>query len=489
MTAESPPPANESESSWKTSVARAPLPWTFASATRLGDDGAGRARRRRGASAACAGRDGDRRTKTPPRLALEPRAVGAARRSSSGTRIQPPRLTTARDSPPRRLSPLTRPSRIWTTRSATRADSGSWLTTIVVAPASRESSRIERVDLRRVRRVELAGRLVGDEEPRPVRERGAERDALLLAAGELARERVAPVEQADALEQRVGGALALGARRRRAGRAGARRARAPSARARARACSAGRRSRACASGSRASARPRSVRRSSPKHAHRSGRRPVEPGEDPQQRALAGAARPEDDEQLALARRRASVPGARPTFPPPTDRCGRDRWPRPRVIRAPPRSASARRGRTRAASRRRAERGDRDARRARRRRAASRTTSASGGSGVARAGGDGDDGDDERADDRARDEAAGEPERRRRRRARSSRCRRSSAGVAPCASRSNSSPLSSRRSPTTARRTPTAASTRPTTAVDEQQRERAARERVGAQLARASRAAR
>ena len=33
-------------------------------------------------------------------------------------------------------------------------------------------------------------------------------------------------------------------------------------------------------------------------AHRARRRPVEPGEDAQQRALAGAARPEDDEQLA-----------------------------------------------------------------------------------------------------------------------------------------------------------------------------------------------
>ena len=43
------------------------------------------------------------------------------------------------------------------------------------------------VDLRRVRGVELAGRLVGDEELRPVRERRADRDALLLAARELRR--------------------------------------------------------------------------------------------------------------------------------------------------------------------------------------------------------------------------------------------------------------------------------------------------------------
>ena len=52
--------------------------------------------------------------------------------------------------------------------------------------------------------VELAGRLVGHEEPRTVRERGTERDPLLLAAGELARPRVAPIDEADALQQLVG---------------------------------------------------------------------------------------------------------------------------------------------------------------------------------------------------------------------------------------------------------------------------------------------
>ena len=43
------------------------------------------------------------------------------------------------------------------------------------------------VDALRVFRIELARRLVGDEEPRPVYERGAQRDALLLSAGELVR--------------------------------------------------------------------------------------------------------------------------------------------------------------------------------------------------------------------------------------------------------------------------------------------------------------
>jgi hypothetical protein len=36
------------------------------------------------------------------------------------------------------------------------------------------------------------------------------------------------------------------------------------------------------------------------HVDPSGRRPVEAGEDPQHRRLAGAGRPEDDDDLALA---------------------------------------------------------------------------------------------------------------------------------------------------------------------------------------------
>ena len=67
----------------------------------------------------------------------------------------------------------------------------------------------QRVDLRRADGVELARRLVGYEQLRLVRERRTDRNALLLAAGELARERVAAVEQADALEKAVGDALAL----------------------------------------------------------------------------------------------------------------------------------------------------------------------------------------------------------------------------------------------------------------------------------------
>jgi hypothetical protein len=45
----------------------------------------------------------------------------------------------------------------------------------------------QRIDLFRIRSIEFARRLVCDEEPWAVRERGADRDTLLLAAGELRR--------------------------------------------------------------------------------------------------------------------------------------------------------------------------------------------------------------------------------------------------------------------------------------------------------------
>jgi hypothetical protein len=57
------------------------------------------------------------------------------------------------------------------------------------------------VDDRSVRRVELAGRFVGEEERRPVCDRGADRDPLLLAAGKLARVRVRPIRQAGPFQQ------------------------------------------------------------------------------------------------------------------------------------------------------------------------------------------------------------------------------------------------------------------------------------------------
>ena len=104
-------------------------------------------------------------------------------------------------------SSLTRPSRTWTTRSARTAEAGSWLTTSGRASllAHELGDQVEHVTRRR--RVELAGRLVGDQQVGPGQRR-TEGDALLLAPGELTRVRVAPGGKADPLEQLVGAPLA-----------------------------------------------------------------------------------------------------------------------------------------------------------------------------------------------------------------------------------------------------------------------------------------
>ena len=52
--------------------------------------------------------------------------------------------------------------------------------------------------------VERRGRLVGEDDARPRGERARDRDALLLAARELAREVVEPLAEADRLEHRDG---------------------------------------------------------------------------------------------------------------------------------------------------------------------------------------------------------------------------------------------------------------------------------------------
>ncbi len=66
--------------------------------------------------------------------------------------------------------------------------------------------------------VELPRGLVGEEELRPVRERRADRDPLLLPSRELRGQRAPPVRETDALEELVRPAKPLRARR--AGQAG-----------------------------------------------------------------------------------------------------------------------------------------------------------------------------------------------------------------------------------------------------------------------------
>src|SRR5436190_2381433 len=64
-------------------------------------------------------------------------------------------------------------------------------------------------DLEREVRIEVAGRLVGEDDHRIVDERARDRDPLLLAAGELHRIRVHPVLQPDPLQHLEGPALLL----------------------------------------------------------------------------------------------------------------------------------------------------------------------------------------------------------------------------------------------------------------------------------------
>ncbi len=61
-------------------------------------------------------------------------------------------------------------------------------------------------------RVEVAGRLVGEQDPRPADDRPGDGDALLLAARELRREVVHPRAEADAIERRLGQLPPLGVR-------------------------------------------------------------------------------------------------------------------------------------------------------------------------------------------------------------------------------------------------------------------------------------
>ena len=158
----------------------------------------------------------------------------------------------------------------------------------------------QRVRAARVRRVELAGRLVGDQQPRPVRDRSGERNALLLATGELA-----PA------------ALRLGPPRpTRSSSSSARRSRSATAPAPSSAGCSATSSRTVSSGASATRvvlveiaehAPAVVAQGRPaaklaqvvaEHRHGSRGRHVEPREDAEQRRLPGSARPEDDDDLA-----------------------------------------------------------------------------------------------------------------------------------------------------------------------------------------------
>ena len=82
-------------------------------------------------------------------------------------------------------------------------------------------------DLLGGRAIELAGRLVGEQQRRPGGQGHRERDPLLLAARQLVAERAAAIRQADPLEQLVDASASLGRPARRAGPAAGRSPRRP----------------------------------------------------------------------------------------------------------------------------------------------------------------------------------------------------------------------------------------------------------------------
>ena len=97
--------------------------------------------------------------------------------------------------------PTTRPSRRWIWRPAASATSA-----VVGDQDDRAARRVELVeeghDLGARMAVEVAGRLVGEDQRGFGDERAGDGDALLLAAGQLGRLVVEPVAQPEALERR-----------------------------------------------------------------------------------------------------------------------------------------------------------------------------------------------------------------------------------------------------------------------------------------------
>ena len=88
-------------------------------------------------------------------------------------------------------------------RSAIAAARGSCVTITVVWPYSSTECLKQVEDLAARLRVEVAGRLVGEDDRRARDERARDRDALLLSAGELGRAVLAPVGEADVVDQRA----------------------------------------------------------------------------------------------------------------------------------------------------------------------------------------------------------------------------------------------------------------------------------------------
>ncbi len=107
----------------------------------------------------------------------------------------------ARSLPMRSLSIV--PSRMVTTRGIDSAKLRLWVTTTIVVPCLRFISKNSWCIAVAGRRVEVAGRLVGEEELRREDQRAGQGDALLLAARELAGAVRGARREADLGEQRA----------------------------------------------------------------------------------------------------------------------------------------------------------------------------------------------------------------------------------------------------------------------------------------------
>ena len=236
------------------------------------------------------------RPRLPRQLARPP--MPASSRALSGSRTQPPRPTTSRCGPPR--TQLAADAPVAHVHDAV----GELGRGLVVAddherrPAAGDQLAEQAVDGARRARVELARRLVGQQQRRRVGERRAGRDALLLAARERRGRVVGAVCESHAVEQRQSARPALARRD-------------ASERERQRdVVGAGERG---GEGARVvlieeAEALRAERRRPPRaephdvdaeRARDAGRRPVEARGDAQQRALARSARAEHDAALAL----------------------------------------------------------------------------------------------------------------------------------------------------------------------------------------------
>ena len=102
------------------------------------------------------------------------------------------------------------PSARKTTRSANVAADGSWVTMTIVWPRSSTARRMQLEHLPAGDRVEVAGRLVAEDDGRARDERARHGDALLLAARHLGGRCVAAIAEPDGVDERVE-PLAIGA--------------------------------------------------------------------------------------------------------------------------------------------------------------------------------------------------------------------------------------------------------------------------------------